>query len=85
MPPMLQSAALDAASGWEAGCLPSEVVAQKRLIAWLHALQMGTLQSLMGKGEQDAELVKMAREEQQELAKQVQDPFQCIAAVIDVL
>ncbi len=48
---------------------------EKHLIAWLHALQMGTLQSLMGEGEQDAELVKMAREEQQELAKQVDDSF----------
>ena len=66
-------------------CLPLEVAAQKHLIAWLHALQMGTLQSLMGEGEQDAELVKMAREEQQELAKQVLDSFQCSTAVTVVL
>ena len=38
----------------------------------------------MGEGGQDAELVKMAREEQQELAKQVEDSSQCCAAVIDV-
>ena len=39
----------------------------------------------MGEGGQDAELVKMAREEQQELAKQVEDSSLCFTAVIDVL
>ena len=85
MPPVLPSAACDAASAQDPGCLPSELASQKHMIAWPNALQMGALQSLMGEVEQDAELVKMAREEQQELAKQVEDAFQCFVAGIDAV
>eukprot|EP00891_Asterochloris_glomerata_P007464 jgi/Astpho2/7464/fgenesh1_pm.00114_%23_30_t len=60
----------------EAARLNQELSKLQPVVSALQELQatkqeMGTLQSLMGEGEQDAELVKMAREEQQELAKQV--------------